>query len=157
MRATYKTGSGVLLENSHDIDYVYYFDTIEEIREAREKRNQKDGICKHYCLWEKKTRVNIGCYIYPFMEHIEGDESDDFKNFNICDHKHEYKEVALPYINFLKDDCKEWYHILTACYMFERNKNSVTKTQLKKIQSVHDKGITKELKEYCINILNEIE
>lgn len=156
LKAVYKTGSSCLLSNSNDVDYLYYYETNEERLEAI-KKSKHDDINKHYKLWDKKLDVFLGCYIYPFMEHIEGEEVEEFKTFNICDHKKEYKEIALKYISFLKDDSKEWYHILTACYMFERNKNSLTKTQLKQIQSVHDNGITEELKEYCINILNEIK
>ena len=156
LKAIYKTGSSCLLSGSNDVDYIYYYETQEERVNALKKKKHNDNDI-HVRLWDKRLDVFLGCYIYPFMEHVEGEVIEEFKTFNICDHKVEYKEIALKYISFLKDDSKKWYHILVACRMFERNKNSLTKAQLKEIQKVHDEGITKELKEYCINILNEIE
>ena len=155
-RAIYKTGSQCILPNSNDKDYCYYFDTNEERLQALERNHDHEKDI-HFVLWSNRLRIFLGCYIYPFMEYVEGEEIQEFATFNICEHKKEYKELALKYIDVMKDDSKKWYHILIACYMFERNKNSIVKAQKQTAQQVHDNGITKELKEYCINILNEIE
>ena len=155
-RAVYKSGSACILPNSNDVDYIYYYETSEERVDAL-IHNHDRSVDKNFVLWQNRLRVFLGCYIYPFMEHISGEEIPEFKDFNICDHKTEYKEIALRYISVLEDSSKTWYHILIACYMFDRGKNSLTKTQIKKVQEVHDSGITNELKEYCVSILNKIE
>ena len=155
-RAIYKTGSQCILPSSNDNDYCYYFDTNEERVQALE-RNHNHDIDIHFVLWSNRLRIFLGCYIYPFMEYVEGEEIQEFATFNICEHKQEYKEIALKHISYIKDEDKNWYHILIACYMFERNKNSITKAQKEKAQTVHDEGITKELKDYCLKQLDLIQ
>lgn len=158
LRCIYKTGSQCFLPKSNDKDYLYYYDTNDERKEAlRKNRNHTDDI--HFRTIGNDPRVFLGCYIYHWVELVEGEEIEAFKTFSIFNEEVKSKYVPLlkSYAQFLKDTDKAWYHILTACYLYVRGKYQLTKTELNKIQSVHDSGITKELKEYCINILNEIK
>lgn len=156
LRAIYKGGSCVLLKNYNDIDYFYYYDNrVERVCAVRNNKDHK--VNNHYRLWEKRLKIFLGCWSYPYEEKVDGEEIVEFKDFNICDHKQEYKACVLPLTNIFKDNDKRWYHILIACYMFENKKHHITKKQLEIVQKVHDEGITKDLKEYCINTLNAIE
>ena len=156
LKSIYKTGSSLILSNPNDEDLIYYYETNEERLEAL-VNNQNHFVNIHFRVFGSEPRIFLGCYIYPFMKHIEGDKIDDFITFNICEHKKEYKEIAMKFIEKAFDIDKRWYHILIACYMFENNENAITEEQREVAKLVHDEGITKELKEYCINILNEIE
>ena len=155
LRAIYKTGSQCILPNSNDKDYVKVYDLYSESREAL-KHNHDHSVDYHFDGIDKMPRVFLGCYIYPFMELVEGEEIETLKNFSIFEHKDEYVALLKRELG-LREASKQWYHILIACYMFANKKMSLTKTQLKKVQEVHDNGITQELKEYCINTLNEIK
>ena len=153
LKSIYKGGSSVILPKSNDNDIFYYYDNNEE-RKREFIKNKDHTIDKHYVLWENRLKIFLGCYAYPFMEYISGEEIEEFKSFNICEHKTEYVEIAKKYIGFMQDSSKNWYHILIACYMFENEKNEISEEQKQIAQQVHDKGITKELKSYCIKIID---
>lgn len=157
LRAVYQVGSSVILSKYKDIDYLYIYDTIEEKREAFHKHKREKEIDNHYVALEKVPFIYIGCWGYHYAKLIEGEEIEAIKNFNIFDHKDRLKEMCLKYFNVIRDTDKRWYHILILCYMFERNKTTLTKAQIKNVQQVHDSGITKELKEYCVNIISNLE
>lgn len=157
LRAVYKTGSTLVLEHGNDVDYIYYCETNEEIEEELKLYRRTDECCKHFRLLSKATAVFLGCYIYPYMELVEGEEIPELKSFNVCDHKKEWKELCLKHLKYMRDNDKRWYHIYATCMMFERNKPTLTKEQWKKVQKVHDEGITKELKEYCLKQLDLIQ
>lgn len=152
LRSVYRGGSSVILLNSNDSDYFYYYDTNDERKNAL-INNKDHSVDNHYKLWEKRLNIFLGCYAYPFMEYVSGEEIAEFKTFNICEHKAEYIEIVNGLVGRMKDDDKRWYHIYIACLMFERNKNTITKEQKQKAQKIHDKGITQELKEWCLSIL----
>ena len=156
LKAKYRTGSIQILPKHRDIDFVYYYETKEERLEAL-RNNQELDVNIHFDVFPTQPRITTFCYLYPLMELIEGEECEALKTFNVCDHKHEYKKVAMKFVERMKDNDKRWYHILIACYMFENNKNAITEEQKENAQAVHDNGITEELKEYCINILNKIK
>lgn len=156
LKSVYRGGSSVILDRPNDIDYFYYFDDVEEKRQAFAINHDKKHD-NHFRVWKDECLIFLGCYAYPFMELVEGEEIKSFKKFNICEHKSEYKKLALNMINIIKDTNKKWYHILTACYMFTNENNTLTDEQREIIQKVHDEGITEELKQYCVDTLNTIE
>lgn len=158
LKAIYKCGSQCILPDSNDKDYLKVYETKEERREELIK-NTNHSVDYHFDNLDRIPRVFLGCYIYPLMELVEGEEIKELKEFSIFDEKvkEQYVPLLKKYMTFLPDNSKLWYHILIACYMYERNKMSLTKTQLKKVQAVHDNGITKELKEYCLNQLDLIQ
>ena len=157
LRAVYQVGSSVILSKHRDIDYLYIYDTIEEKREAFRKGKHEKGIDNHYVALEKVPFIYIGCWGYRYAKLISGEEIDAIKNFNLFEHKDRLKEMCLKYFGVLRDTDKHWYHILILCYMFEKKKMTLTKAQIKVVQQVHDNGITKELKEYCVNIISNLE
>lgn len=156
-RATYKTGSSLILKGSNDIDVVRFYDTEEERKEAliHYKHDRQNDV--HFDSLEKSPRVFLGCFIYHFMELIEGEDLH-LNEFSIFDHKKEYADLLKKqYVYWIPHKSKWWYHILTACYMFKNNSYDLTEAQLKAIQSTHDKGITNAKYNLCIEVLNEIE
>lgn len=93
VKSVYKGGSSVVLPNPSDIDYFYYYKTNKERVKALEN-NSDHTVDNHYKMWGKRLNIFLGCYAYPFMEHISGEEIPEFKEFNVCEHKEEYIEKA---------------------------------------------------------------
>ena len=146
LKAVYKGGSSVILPNPNDTDYFYFYDNEQERNEAFKKN--KDRSCdNHYKLLSDNPKVFFGCYAYPRMVLIRGEEIESFKKFSILKHKKEYSKVALNYISFLKNQSKTWYHIVVAYFMFKNGKESLTEEQINIVQKVHDCGIDQELKD----------
>ena len=156
LRAVYKGGSSILLNQHNDEDYFYYYETKEERRKALiyNKDHSKDN---HYRLWGSEPKVFLGCWAYPFMELVEGEEIEGIKDFSIFDHRLEIKTLLLRHISYFQDSWKQWYHILILCYMFKNGKMELTQAQLTKVQQVHDNGITEYLKTFCLNQLDLIQ
>lgn len=156
LRAIYKGGSSVILPRYRDKDYFYYYDTNDERKEAL-INNKDHSVDNHYKLWDKRLSVFIGCYNYPFMQHVSGEVIEDFKTFNICDHKHEYKEAVSFKLKKLPKQHKHWYHLVIAYYMFQNNSNTITKNQLKVAQETHDYGISDYMYSKVIDYFNQID
>lgn len=152
-KAIYKTGSSLLLKNSNDNDFVFFYETKEEARQALiEFKRDYDG-CVHFD-YVRPLKVFLGCYIYHFMELVEGEDLH-LDEFSIFDHEEEYKELLKKFVNLPKES-KNWYHILTAYYMFKNNSYELTESQLKDIQRAHDKGITNAKYNLCIEWLGVV-
>lgn len=146
LRAVYQVGSSVILSKYRDIDYLYIYDTIEEKREAFRKGKHEKGIDNHYVALEKLPFIYVGCWGYHYAKLIDGEEIDVIKNFNLFEHKDRLKEMCSKYFGVIRDTDKRWYHILILYYMFKDNKITLSEEQLNAIQSVHDNGITEQLK-----------
>lgn len=151
-RATYKTGASLILKVSNDVDVVRFYDTEEERREALIHYKHDDPNNVHFDSLEKSPRVFLGCYIYHFMELIEGEDLH-LDEFNIFDHKEEYVALLKKYTEWLPLENKWWYHILTAVYMYANGSYELTDKQLADIQRTHDKGISNAKHKYCIEQL----
>ena len=156
LRAKYKCGSSVILPTPRDIDVVYYYDNEEERRDAL-LHNHSHDIDNHYCLVEKATLIRMGCYAYPFMELIDGEEIEALKNFNFLEHKAEYAEKMKPYLSGMSKVDKRWYHLVIAYYMFKEEKTTLTKAQLKVAQNAHDKGISDDMYNKVVDYFNQIQ
>lgn len=153
-KAIYKTGSSLLLKNSNDNDFVFFYETKEEARQALiEFKRDYDG-CVHFD-YVRPLKVFLGCYIYHFMELIEGEDLH-LADFSIFDHKEEYMTLLKKYAELLPQDSKNWYHILIACYMYKNGSYDLTEAQLSAVQRTHDKGITESKYKFCIDTLKEL-
>lgn len=151
LKAKYITGSSLLLEKYNDIDQVWFYETKEESREALIKGERQSDINIHFD-YVRPLKVFLGCYIYHFMKLVEGEDLH-LADFSIFDHKEEYIELLKRYAGWLPKESKRWYHILTACYMFENESYDLTSAQLTAIQRTHDKGITDAKYNYCLKQL----
>ena len=150
--AIYRTGSSCLLKNYNDIDLVYYYATEEDARKAliKYRHTEKENI--HFRCIEKEKRVFLGCYIFPFMEKISGEDVD--LSFSIFEHKEEYIELLRKCLAREEKLGKQWYHILCACYMLKNGSYELTEAQLKAVQKAHDNcSITAKQKELVLNVL----
>lgn len=152
IKAIYKTGSNLYLDNGRDTDLVYYYETKEECIEAIKAFKGKAESDIHFD-YVRPVKVGLWCYLYRFMELVEGEDLH-LADFSIFDHKEEYINCLKKFVGWLPKDNKWWYHILTACYMFENNSYELTKAQLKDIQRTHDKGITDAKYNYCLKQLD---
>lgn len=155
LRAIYKSGSACILPNSNDIDYIHYYDTNDERREALIKNKIRDKDI-HFRLFSQAKRVFLGCYIYPFGEHIEGEEIDysDFSIFNE-EIKSQYIPLLRNYANRLERTDKRWYHIFIAVKMYDKGNIKLTKAELKVAQKIHDDGIDDVNYQYIIDYLEK--
>lgn len=142
LRAIYKCGSACILPTPKDEDYIYYYDTNEERLEAL-KKNHNHSVDNHYRIWGSEPKVFLGCYIYPFMEKIDG-EDIDFQSFDIFDEKikEQYFEVINRNIEHFKKEDKRWYHIVIAYYMYKNEQMKLTSQQKEVAQNTHDRGIS---------------
>ena len=155
-KAKYIGGSSLFLKHYNDIDYFYYYASDKSMKKALvENQDHEHDI--HFINMKKEPHVFLGCYAYPFMQHVEGEEIEAFKTFSIFDHKKEYVEKLKWYASVLPDSHKKWYHILIACYMFQNGKMELSADQIEQVQQVHDNGISKELKDYCFKQLDLIQ
>ena len=151
--AIYKTGSQCILPNAKDNDLVMFYETKEEARKAFEKNKKRD--CDyHFDSIENLPHIFIGCYLYPFMELVDGVEIPAIKNFSIFEHETEYKELLKTCVNTYRKEYKSWYHIVIAYYMFTYGKMKLTKTQLKVAQQTHDKGVSAEMYDTLVEYFN---
>ena len=144
----------VILPNARDEDIFYYYSTNEERRQALIE-NKDHSVDKHYKVWDKRLHIFYGCYIYPYMQHLRGEAINEFKTFNICEHKEEYKECVKNFMEITDKKRKGWYHIYIACMMFENGKNEISDEQKAKAQKVHDNGITEAQYKFIMRVLNE--
>lgn len=145
LRAIYKTGSSLILPKPKDIDTVYYYDNnLERLEALKRYKHKKEDI--HFRIFNNEPYVFLGCYIYHFMELIEGEENLKFKDFSIFNND-EYLKCLKKYYDFLPDKNKKWYHIIIAMYLYKNNEYKLTKQQIEVAQFVHDNGITPELKQ----------
>ena len=151
--AIYTTGSSLILKKPNDKDVVYFYPTKEEKIEALRTYRHDSEYDVHFAV--AKTCVFLGCYIYHFMELIEGEDLH-LNEFSIFDHKEEYIALLKKAVNIYNRKSKKWYQILTAVYMFENNSYDLTEEQLKDIQQAHDKGVTKKLYTYIIDYLEKV-
>lgn len=154
LKAIYKTGSSIFLEAPKDKDFVLYFETEEERREAL-IHDQNHEVDNHYCLIEKATKTRLGCYIYPMMELVEGEEIEALKNYNFLEHKEEYMALVKPYVAKMSKTDKRWYHLVVAYYMFSGEKTKLTKAQLEVVQNTHDKGISDNMYNKVVDYFNQ--
>ena len=146
IKAIYKTGSSLLLNNYRDIDYIYYYENDYEKVSDRHKDI-------HYVPIDKAKRIFLGCYIYSLMEHVWGIDLG-FDTFNLFDHEKEYHALLKKYVGWLKTNDKNWYHVLVGVYMLENRKIELTKEQLANVQKVHDdRCISEKLYTYIIEKL----
>ena len=154
IKAIYTTGSSLILSKPKDKDVVRFYETKEEKREALIKYRHDDPNDVHFDF-VRKPRVFLGCYIYHFMKLVEGEDLH-LNEFSIFDHKEEYIALLKRYAGWLPKKDKHWYHILTACYMFENESYDLTAKQLEAIQRAHDKGITDAKYDYCLKQLGVV-
>jgi len=149
--AIYQSGSSCILPKSHDIDLIYYYDNNDErMSDFRTNHNKEYDI--HFDMVDRAKRVRLGCYIYPFMKHIEGEDLH-FEDFSIFDVKDEYIELLKKHISFLPKQDKKWYHIYIAVRMFDKGKMTLTKKEKEIAQKIHDEGINEEIYQYIIDYL----
>lgn len=155
LRAVYKTGSSLILPNPKDIDYICYYDTNEERIKALAK-NRNIEANNHFRVFGSEPKIFLGCYIYPYMEKVQG-EDIDFKSFNLFDSetKSKYIELLRKYASCLPNENKKWYHIYIAVSIYENGKNKLTKKQIATAQKIHDKGVDEEMKQYLFDYLQK--
>lgn len=158
LRAKYKCGSSVILPTSRDIDFVYYYDTEEERKNAL-IHNHDHSVDNHFCLYEKRTKVRLGCYAYPFMQHIEGEVIEEFATFSILEEpiKNEYIGLIKKHIGYLSKESKQWYHILIAYYMYKNGEMKLTSQQKEVVQNAHDRGITDTMYNKVVDYFNQLQ
>lgn len=156
LKAIYTTGSSLILENSNDKDTVRYYETKEECIEAVKKYRHDSDTDVHFDFVGNK-KVFLGCYIYHFMELIEGEDLH-LNDFDIFEEntKKDYVACLIRFTKWLPLEHKWWYHILTACYMYKNGNYNLTSGQLTAIQRTHDKGITESKYNFCIDTLKEL-
>lgn len=151
--AIYLVGSSCFLENTKDKDIVLYYETREQINEIKRKgvHFREENYDLHFDTIEGKCFTNS--FIYHFRKHLIGEElNNDYDILN--EHRQEYIEYLLKYIEHLPLNSKRWYSIIAGAYILKNNKYSFTKTQLKEIQAIHDKKeITEEIKEKILQML----
>lgn len=154
-RAKYKCGSSLILPNPNDDDYVYYYDTNEERLEAL-RNNLNHSVDNHYCIFNEAKRIRLFCYIYPQLEHIEGEEID-FKSFSIFDEdvKREYIALLKKNIAHLPKENKRWYHIVIAYFMYKNGEMKLTTQQKEVAQNTHDKGISENMYNKMVDYFNK--
>ena len=147
LRAIYKTGSSLILPNPRDIDFIYYYDTISERLEALQNYKHDNGDV-HFRLVCEATFVYLGCYINHYMQLIDGEPIPELENFSIFDEKikPKYVECLKKHYNFLPNEIKKWYHIVIAYFLYKRGEYELNEEELNIAQSVHDNGITEQLK-----------
>ena len=155
LRATYITGSWCFLKNVRDIDIIYYYDTREEALEALQHNKKDHRYNEHYRGIDQLPRIFLGAYIYPFMK-LRSGEDLHLEQYSIFDFKDEYIAKLKHVAGWLPKDDKKWYHILTACYIFENGSYELTEKQLEAIQRAHDKGITDAKYNYCLKQLGVV-
>ena len=147
LRSIYKSGSSVILPKPKDIDLIYYYNTNKERLEALQnyKRGNEDV---HFRVFGDEPKIFLGCYIYHYMEFVEGERIEEFTNFSIFnnDIKEKYLECLKKHYNSLPDKHKKWYHIVIAYFLYKNGKYELTQKELEIAQFIHDNGITKELK-----------
>lgn len=143
LKAKYKGGSSVLLPQPNDTDYFFYYDTPQECREALIK-NHDHSVDNHYRVIGYDPRVSLWCYVFPFMELVEGEEIKELKEFSIFDEqvKTEYIALLKKEIERINKSSKRWYHIVIAYYMYQNGEMTLTSQQLKVAQDTHDKGVS---------------
>lgn len=156
LKSIYKGGSAIILLNPKDEDYFYYYENNEECTEAL-INNKNHKVDNHYIPYKNRLNIFYGCYAYPLMQYISGEEISEFKIFNICEHKKEYKEKIQYHLEHWTKNYKGWYHIYIACMMFKNGKNEITEEQKEIAQQIHDNGITDEQLQIIQEILNSIE
>ena len=152
--AIYKCGSSLILNNPNDDDLVYYYNSDYERKEALAKNRERDKDIK-FRLVSEATKVFIGCWAYPLMELVEGDEIKKLKDFDLKDHKEEYIALVKKYVEWLPKTDKRWYHILIGVYMLKNGKMKLTKTQLEYVQKTHNEGISDKLYANIIDYLGK--
>lgn len=160
MVSKYKGGSSVVLPNPRDEDIFCYFNTNDE-RKSALIYNHDHSKDFHFRLKSTAKGIFVGCYVYPYMELLEGEDLK-FDEFDVCDFKKEYARCLYNYIvAWQEKDLKNkyWYHIyLGYCALKNGKGKRFTDAQKEKAQSIHDKGITKtQLKnifDYLTKIVN---
>lgn len=156
----YKGGSSVILPNGNDVDIFCYYKTNDERIKALTK-NADHSKDYHFVLKDKAKNIFFGCYAYPYMELVSGEDLG-LKDFNVKDHEIEYAKYLIKYIETFKDKGlthKRWYHIyLGYCAIKNDSGKKFTKTQIEKAQKIHDNGISlKDLNnifDYLTNLVN---
>ena len=143
-RAKYKTGSECILPKHNDNDFLLIYDTREEGKEAL-IHNRDHSYDWHYDSLDRMPKVFLGCYIYPFMQYIEGEHLECIEQFSIFEHEQEYKDLLVSYFRWLPIKHKWWYHIVIAYFMFKKGEMSLTEEEREIAQETHDNGISKEL------------
>lgn len=154
LRATYKIGSQCILPNAHDIDILKIYDTKEEAHDAL-IYNLDHSVDYHFDYITRIPYIFLGCYIYPYMELISGEEIQGIKDFSIFKHEQEYKQLLRRHVSWMRKDCKWWYHVYIAACMFDNNEMKLTPEQTLIAQEIHDHGITPELEQYINSIIKE--
>lgn len=155
LKAKYRTGSSLILDKPNDQDFVYFYETKEEKREALIKYRHEENIDVHFD-YIRPLKVFLGCYIYPFMELVEGEEIEEIKNFNFLEHKDEYIALVRKYIEWLPRESKRWYHIYLGISFLDKGSMELTEEQRENAQSIHDNGINCELYNYIIDYLSKV-
>ena len=156
LRAIYYCGSSVILPNPRDVDIVYMYDTIEELHEAKRNKKKRDTDFNiHYEL--TTPRVFLGCYAYPYMRRIEGEDLH-LENFSLLDHKDEYIAKIKEYVKFLQQhrEDKKWYHVYLGISILDRGTMELSQEQRENAQKIHDEGINCELYNYIIDYLEKV-
>ena len=147
LRSIYKTGSSVILPNPKDTDLIYYYDTSSERLEALQNYKHDNGDI-HFRVVSGATSIFLGCYVYHYMQLIEGESIPNLESFSIFDEKikPKYVECLKKHYNLLPNKHKKWYHIVIAYFLYKHGEYELSEKELKIAQSVHDKGITEQLK-----------
>ena len=157
LKAVYKCGSSTILENAHDVDYVYIYETREERMEAFKKYRRKEGIDPHWDSLDVLPRIFAGCPLYPYLKLVEGEEVEAIKNFNLLDHKEEYISLVRKHLEFLPREHKGWYKLYIGISMLDRGTMELSKEQIENAQKIHDDGLNCELYNYIIDYLEKVK
>ena len=158
--AIYKGGSSVILPNPKDEDIFCFYETKQDRLHAL-IHNHDHSKDYHFRLKSTAKVLFIGCYSYPYLEKISGEDLG-FDKFDIHDCEKEYAKLLLDYINTWKEkglENKHWYHIYLGYYSLKNGRGEkFSESQIKKAQEIHDKGITKTMLknifDYLTNIVN---
>ena len=100
----------------------------------------------------------MGCYAYPFMQHISGEQITEFENFSILDEtiRPQYIEVVKKNLTCIPRKSKRWYHIVIAYYIFKNGEMKLTTQQKEVVQNTHDKGISDTMYNKVVDYFNQL-
>lgn len=156
-----KMGSAVLpwIENPNDTDYEVYVTSCKELTKLSKLysyKNKEDSLFVRDECWFTRDKRPCApyCYQYHYAQKLYG---RDLPEYNIFEHKEDYKQCLVKAGLGATNSGKFWYHILTGIYMLENGDYTLTEAQIANIRLCHDQQMTTEAYEFIQNKLKEYQ